>query len=238
MARMHRRGRGQPGTTRWAALGAALLVILGLTFGIGVLVGWHRARQTHPAVAAESPRKPTPTPRRGGLTEAGGERLPQLQEKLTFYQTLRAPLEAVQGLEKGSVTAKPTKASVSAARGPGAASEAPRTTAQEIPRPTTLQNRSAAERNGGSLEPRDTERADGAAWTVQVGVFSTPEQAAGVKKRLAAGGFEAQVTSITTGSGQVRYRVRVGAFRSKGEAVQIAERVRFDRSLQTYVTTR
>ncbi len=238
MTRMRHRGRGRSGATRWAALGVVLLAILGLAFAFGVVVGWHRAWQTHPAAAAVSPRKATPTPRRGGLTEAGGERPPQLQEKLTFYQTLKAPLGPVQGLEKGSVPAKPAKAPVNAAKAPEPASEAFGATGQEAPRPTTAQNRSTGERSGGSLEPRDTERPDTAEWTVQVGVFSTPAQAAGVKKRLAEGGFEAQVTSMTTDSGQVRYRVLVGAFRSRGEAVQTAERLRVDRSLPTYVTTR
>jgi cell division protein FtsN len=221
------RGRGQPGATRWVALGVVLLVIVGLTFGLGVLVGWHRARQPHQAVSAESSHKPTSPRRRGGLTEAGGERPPQLQEKLTFYQTLKAPLGPVQGLDKGNA-AKPAKVSVNPAKGPERASEGtlPRMTDQETPRPTSVHS-STVERQEATAE-----------WTVQVGVFSTPQQAAGVRRQLAERGFEAQIAPIAADDGQLRYRVLVGAFRSKEEAVQTAERVRSDRSLPTYVTTR
>jgi cell division protein FtsN len=224
-------------------LGVVLLVIVGLTFGLGVRVGWQRARQVHPAVAGESSRKPTPTHRRGGLTEAGAERPPQLQEKLTFYQTLKAPLGPVQVSDKGDA-AKPTKVPANPAKAPERASEGtqPRAADRETPRPTTVQSRDTGEGDetrGSSFEPIEGVRPEVAAqWTVQVGVFSTPQQAAGVRKQLAEKGFEAQVAPIATDNGQVRYRVRVGAFRSKEEAVRTAERVRSDWSLPTYVTTR
>jgi cell division protein FtsN len=200
------------------ALSAVLLVVLGLTFGLGMLVGWHRAGHTHPAVAADSPRKPTPTRRRGGLTEAGAERPPQLHGKLTFYQTLTEPLEPVRIHDKADAGAKPAKALASPAK------EADRGEDGTAPRAT---DRDAQEPQRSTTE-----------WTVQVGVFGTAQQAAGVKKRLADGGFEAQIVPSPSDDGQVRYRVRVGAFRSKEEAVRTAERVRSDRSLPTYVTTR
>ena len=59
-----------------------------------------------------------------------------------------------------------------------------------------------------------------------------------VKKQLAQGGFEAEIVPTTSGDGPVRYRVRLGAFRSREEALRLADRVRSDRSLPTYVTTR
>ncbi|PYO55551.1 MAG: hypothetical protein DMD83_19060 [Candidatus Rokuibacteriota bacterium] len=43
---------------------------------------------------------------------------------------------------------------------------------------------------------------------------------------------------MTIEDGQVRYRVRVGAFRTREEAVRTAERVRADRSLPTFVTAK
>ena len=218
MTGTRQRGRGRPKSTRWVALAAVLLVILGLTFALGVFVGRQRARQTDPAVAAEPARKPSLTSRRGGLTGARAERPPQPQEKLTFYQTLTAPLGPVRMPEGADAGAKPSKAPATPAKPPERASEATR---------------------GGSSALGTGERQEATAeWTVQVGVFSSAEQAAGVKKQLAEGGFEAQVTPTTTGDGQVRYRVRLGAFRTKDEAVRTAERVRSDRSLPTYVTTR
>jgi len=43
---------------------------------------------------------------------------------------------------------------------------------------------------------------------------------------------------MTTEDGEVRYRVRVGTFRTREEAARMAERVRSDRSLPTFVTAK
>jgi len=47
-----RRGGGGPGGAQWMALGGAVLVILGLTFALGLLVGRQWARQAATAVVA------------------------------------------------------------------------------------------------------------------------------------------------------------------------------------------
>jgi len=65
------RGKDGPGAAQWLALGVAALVILGLTFTLGILVGRQWARHTPPQVAAEPTRKAAPTSRRSGLTELG-----------------------------------------------------------------------------------------------------------------------------------------------------------------------
>jgi cell division protein FtsN len=197
------------------ALGIVVLVLLGVTFGLGVLVGRHRARPAHPVSAAEPASKSTTRSRRGGLTDAGVERPRPIQEKLTFYQTLKAPLGPFLAKAGPEVAARPGKPAVGAAKSPEPA------------------ERSEARAGAG---PREAAR-QGAGWTVQVGVFSSPQQAAGVRKQLVEGGFDAQIAPTTMDDGQVRYRVRLGAFRSREEAVRTAERVRSDRSLPTYVTT-
>jgi len=194
-------------------------------FGLGVLVGRHRLWQAHTAAAADGARKPAASSRRGGLTEVGTDRPPQLQEKLTFYQTLKAPIGPVRVSDGGSTNAKPAGAPVSPARAGEHASEAttPRTTDREGQGAPTIASAPSKNTSGE--------------WTVQVGVFGSAQQAAGVMKQLAAGGFDAQVAP-TTSDGQVRYRVRLGSFRSKEEADRTAERVRLSRSLPTFVTTR
>ena len=253
------RDRGRRGVGRWVGLGVVLLLVMGLTFGVGVLVGGHRARHAHPAVAAESPRKPAQTSRRGGLTESGAEKPTQPQEKLTFYQTLKAPLGPVRVSDGASAQARPANAQPSHGKAPERSSEgAPSKTVerssdgtpsrmldrqgQEAPAIVTAQSRYPGERDeprGGSSAAKDGARPDATAeWTVQVGVFSSPQQAAGVKKQLAQGGWDAQVAPTTGSDGLVRYRVRLGAFRSKEEADRTAERVRSDRSLPTFVTIR
>ncbi len=273
------RGKDGPGAVQWLALGGAALVVLGLTFTLGILVGRQWARHTPPPVAGEPTRKAAPTSRRSGLTEVGTERAPQLQEKLTFYQTLTAPLGAVPPPRKGDAPAKPgaaAKARANPGRAPGRSDEPapPRpagTESQETTRPTPIEAQATDERQearaelpfepkGGRraageerqearaelpFEPKGGRRAAGeerqearAEWTVQVGVFKSSQQAESVRKQLAAGGFAAQVTPMTADEGQLRYRVRVGAFRTREAAIRTAERVRSDRSLPTFVTAK
>jgi len=249
MPRTRPRGRPQRRSkaARWAVIAAVLLVMLGLTFGFGLFVGRHRLWQAHPAAAADTARKTPPSSRRGGLTETGTDRPPQLQEKLTFYQTLKTPIGPVRTTEDVHASAKPAGATTSPARAPEGASDGttPRTTdhaGQEPPTLASAQSKSGSERpeaRGGPSAPREGRRPEASAeWTVQVGVFSSAQQAAGVMKQLAAGGFEAQVAPTTTSNGQVRYRVRLGSYTSKEEADRTAERVRLARSLPTFVTTR
>jgi len=235
---------GGPRAPQWVALGVAALIILGLTFTLGMLVGRQWARQSQPAVASEPTRKAASVPRRGGLTEVGTERAPQ--EKLTFYQTLTAPLGAVPPSGKGEATAKPGVAA-KARLNPEPAPE--RTDRPTLPRGTGPEKARLTSVEAKAAEPRQEARAESpvgpgngheakSEWTVQVGVFKSSQQAAGVKKQLAESGFEAQVTPMTIEDGQLRYRVRVGTFRTKEEAVRTAERVRADRSLPTFVTAK
>ncbi len=237
-AAVRQRVKGGPGGPQWVALGVAALIILGLTFTLGMLVGRQWARQTQPAVASDPTRKATAIPRRGGLTEVGTERAPQ--EKLTFYQTLTAPRGAVSPSGKGDATAKPGVAA-KARPNPEPAPERtdkltlPRAAAPDRARLPSVEARAPEQRQDATAESPVDPRTE---WTVQVGVFKSPQQAAGVKKQLAERGFETQVTPMTTEDGEVRYRVRVGTFRTREEAARMAERVRSDRSLPTFVTAK
>ena len=99
------RGKDRPGNLAWVALGGAVLVILGLTFALGMLVGRQWARQTPPALAAEPTRKAPPA-RRSGLSDLSADRPAAPQEKLTFYQTLTAPLGPVPVSGRADITPK------------------------------------------------------------------------------------------------------------------------------------
>jgi len=72
----------------------AALAILALTFTLGILVGrqWGGRGAPAPPVAVEAAKKAPVVSRRSGLIEAEGERPREMQEKLTFYQTLTAPM--------------------------------------------------------------------------------------------------------------------------------------------------
>ena len=206
-----RRVRSGPGATQWAALGGAILVLLALTFALGLLMGRQWARHAPPTTAAEPARKAPASPRRSGLTDTAVERAPERQEKLTFYQTLTAPLSAAPvSTPRPEPVARPAPA-------------APRAAERADPAPPRAEARAAA------ASPE---------WTVQVGVFKSAPQAEAVKARLGRGGFDGQITASPGDDGQPRYRVRVGSFKTRDDASRAAERIRADRSLSTFVTAK
>ena len=200
----------------------AAAIILTLTFTLGVLVGrqWGGGRT---ADGADGPKKSQALTRRG-LAEADGERPRELQEKLTFYQTLTAPLGPIGHSSRARAEDKgksPAGAAPSLAPGSstGAALPAPSAVAP-VP----------------SATPASAPPAAAAAWTVQVGAFKSRQQADDVHKRLTEAGFPAVLSPVTLDDGQARYRVRVGGARSRGEAEQLAQQVRARLPLTTLVT--
>ena len=84
-----KRGRGNGGFFQRIGLLLAAVVILALTFTLGVLVG--RQWGGRPAGTADGGRKSAALTRRA-LSEVEAERPREMGEKLTFYQTLTAPL--------------------------------------------------------------------------------------------------------------------------------------------------
>jgi cell division protein FtsN len=200
------RGRGPSGgasPAKWGALGIAAIVVLGLTFTAGVQVGrqWSRHALHAPAPEGDKTEKKATT-RKSGLVEADPASVRPAPEKLTFYQTLTAPLGPAPSYAKPGPAGKAGGAAAPAAPG-AAATGAP---------------------------------AAAPSWTVQVGVFKTRQQADTVQRDLRAAGFEASVTP-TAAEGEARFRVRVGSFAAKAEAQRVADRVRAERSLPTYVTS-
>ncbi|MGH7384634.1 MAG: SPOR domain-containing protein [Candidatus Rokuibacteriota bacterium] len=112
-----RRGGPGPGKAQWIVLGGAVLVILALTFALGLLIGRQWARQTvstriGPTIAtvSEPARKPAASPRRSGIAaEMMADQAPESTEKLTFYQTLTEPLEGPAGPPKAEAKAVAVK---------------------------------------------------------------------------------------------------------------------------------
>jgi cell division protein FtsN len=214
-------------------LSVAALGVLGLTFGLGVLAGKHWSdRRVPPAAALEDVRKAPAGARRTGLTEPIPERARANQEKLTFYQTLTAPLGETPLGGNAETAAKPAATS-DASKPPHkaeAADRAPRA-AEPIPANRVV----AADNPAADGRPAAERRDPSAGWAVQVGVFRNAQQAERIRKGLADSGFPAHLT-MTGDDGQSHYRVRVGAFKTRDEALKVAERLRADRSLPTYVT--
>jgi hypothetical protein len=85
-----RRRTGGPGFGQWIVLGGAVVVILGLTFTLGMLVGRQLARSNLVALGpspSEAARRGTATPasRRGGIAaETMADRVPESTETHTY----------------------------------------------------------------------------------------------------------------------------------------------------------
>ena len=231
-------GRGRvksgPGRIQWIALFTAGAVIMGLTFTLGVLVGRQWSRPVFAAAGADSgARKTVPPGKRGGLAAADVEPSPSVDQKLTFYQTLTAPL----------------------GRGSADASQRPEAKAQPAPEPAraeppapypyTSRGEILVEKPAAPEAAAAPARTQGDAagfwsghWSVQVAAFKTQGQAASLHKQLREAGLDAYIVPAVASDGQTNYRVRVGTFKSKAEAQRMVERVRGERSLAAFVTPR
>src|SRR5262245_6063696 len=210
----------------WIALGGLALVALVFTFALGVLVGRQSGRHPEPAQVANEPaRKPAAPARRSGLVEPVAER-PAVQEKLTFYQTLTAPPVPLPVPAKADAGAKspPRPAPADHAAPPAAAPSAP---------PSDKPSLAAGQ--PATAKPGESRQAD---WTVQVGAFKERGQAESVRRPLASGGFDVYVIAVSGDDGQMRYKVRVGGFKTREDAARMAERMRQERALAAFVTQR
>ena len=217
MARRQPRPRDRRGGTGSGAFFlVGCLVVLVLTFMLGMLVGrqWARsAALSPPALAAgadgatgtQSGRGESPAarPRARKLSEREpDDATPQIQDKLTFYKTLTAPLTA----------------------GPPPAPKRPPTEAAR-----TDTERGSRREPATGYDPVDEET-----YTVQVAAFKTRTQADQLRETL---GQEAYVSEGGSAS-MVRFRVRIGAFAARADAEEAAARLRAERALTGFVTRR
>lgn len=228
------RVKSGPGSLQWIALFTAGTLIMGLTFTLGVLVGRQWSRPAAAASADSGARKAVPPGKRGGLSSADLEPPPQLDQRLTFYRTLTAPLS------RGSANASQRpEAKVQAAPEPARAEPSPPPYPYTSRGETLVEKPAAPEAEAAPARAR----ADAAGlwsgfWSVQVAAFRTQGQAASLQRQLREAGFDAYVASAAAADGQTNYRVRVGSFESKVDAERMVQRVRGERSLAAFVTPR
>jgi len=122
----------------------------------------------------------------------------------------------------------------------GAAPGAP-AGATAAPAPTTATRRNRRDGSTSASQPASgassAGAAAGAAGEVVIQVFSTAdrEQADRVRGGLVDAGFTAYLSPIAKG-GQTMYRVRIGPFASRSSAEAVAEKVRKERKLDTWIT--
>ena len=220
-----------PGSLQWIALFAVGAVIMGLTFTLGVLVGRQWSRPASAAASADSgARKTVPLGKRGGLSGADLEPPPSVDQKLTFYQTLTAPL--------GRGSADASQRPQAKARPP---SEPARAEPPPPPYPYTSRGETFVEKPAAPEAEAAPARAQAdvaGLWSVQVAAFKTQGQAASIHKQFREAGFDAYIAAAVASDGQTNYRVRVGTFESKADAQRMVARVRGERSLAAFVTPR
>jgi len=241
MASARRRSGGGPGFFQWVMLGGAVVVILGLTFALGLLVGRQLARSsiataTPPSVSEAARKAATPASRRGGIAaETMADRPPEPTEKLTFYQTLTEPLNGTGAAKPDSkAVTVPVTVKVSA---PSPAPVTPPTAAPApAPAPAPPSLPPAPGKAAAPAAKAPTTPAAASPWTVQVGAFKNRRQAEDTRQQLVSAGLEAYVASVAAQDGQPRFRVRVGTYRSREEAAAAAERIRAQRSVTAFAT--
>jgi cell division protein FtsN len=205
------------------------MVIMGLTFALGILVGRQWGRPASAALAESAPRKTVPSGKRGGLVGSDVD-APSVDQKLTFYQTLTAPLG------RGSADASPHRDEKPKTP---AATEAGRSGAAPPLYPYASRGETIVEKPAHADPTPTTDKAaqDAAGpWAVQAAAFKTQAQADALQKQLKKSGLDAYVAPVAAADGQTNYRVRIGTFKSKAEAQRVADRVRGERSLAAFIT--
>ena len=238
-----RRVGGGPGGAQWMALGGAVLVILGLTFALGLLVGRQWSRHSATAVVAgviESAKKPVTATRRGGIAaETMADRAPESTEKLTFYKTLTEPLDGPASAPKAE--AKPVAIRIPPATPsslPPPAPVAP-VMAKPVPAPPPAQSVSLPP---APARPASGKTADGKATDAQA-MDSKTTNGKTADAKTADGGSAGAIsgpphtnTSASAAVPSVPYTIQVGAYKNRRQADDLRQQLA-SASLDAYVVT-
>jgi cell division septation protein DedD len=247
------------GTRELVVIGVVFALITGLVFAGGVLVGRETAR-------AKKAARVEVVPESRGDGEALRPELPtktaatRAEEKVTFYRTLTAPTTDLPQVGKPAIEERlitkedpaPSAQADPAPESPKIAPEPPRTPPERRvakamePAASPRAVRAAKAPAASSARPGPAQLAgpapgapgaDGDAWTVQVSAFRSRALAEELRSRLAARGFDAHVFPSLTEDGRPRYRVRIGAYASRGDAERVAAELRSERGLNPLVTS-
>ena len=224
-----------------------------------------RARMMKPAAVTAAPDRPTPTTGASGTRgKEASARVSDSAPALTFYQELTAPLAARAATPTRTPTAPPkaeppkpeaVKAEAAKTEAPKVESPKAETAKVEAAKPES----SAADRtstaaakprgatgdatsaNGTSEAPRESPPPGASTrngtYTVQLAAYRTLAQAEALRDKLATRGVSADVSQATTPAG-VLYRVRVGSYATRAEAVEAAARIAAEVRVETFVATR
>ena len=195
--------------------GIGCLVVLGVTFALGVAAG-RRWPHGLPGLSAAADVTAATSKERDRKAEGQGlaKTIAEAPPVLTFYRELTAPL-----------TSPPPPARTAAK--PEAKPKEPEAKPKDAAKPRPAETVKPPPAAPESVEGR---------FTVQVGAFKARSQADALQARLAAGGQQAYVSEVDA-DGAMQYRVRVGSFATREAAREAAARLASERQLATYVTT-
>ena len=214
-----RSGKGMLTKAKLAGYVAAFSLIVGLMFLLGVLVGREWAR-SHPPTAREPEKRPAGVARNESRDARREDRTAPIKEKLTFYQTLPAPLNSPprEGTKKPASPQKSTPEKVAQPPKPAAAAKPvePEIVKAAVEEPSP---------------PPGSQF-----WTVQVSAYRSRGLAEELQKSLRSAGYDAYLAQVASEDGKSRYRVRVGSYPTRVDAEKTAERLRMERSLSPFVT--
>jgi len=209
------------------ALGGAVLVILGLTFALGLLVGRQWARHSVTAVVAgvvESAKKPVTATRRGGIAaETMADRAPESTEKLTFYKTLTEPLDGPGSAPKPE--AKPVAIRIPAATPSSLPPPAPPVTAKPVPAPPPAQS--------VSLPPAPAKPASGKTADSKTADAKTAD---GGSAGAISGPPHSNNASASAPGSVPPWTIQVGAYKNRRQADDLRQQLA-SASLDAYVVT-
>jgi len=181
------RGRRGTGGGALVVFVTACLAVLALTFLLGVLVGrqWAHRASADSARVAGAPASPGARFRARRLSEREAEEpAPQIQEKLTFYQTLTAPLTAGPPPQRTRAeSARGGPAPASAPARPGAVADAGYTIQVAAFR-SRAQADKLRETLGGEAYVAEIGAGRGAPFRVRVGSFASRAEAEARAVRL------------------------------------------------------
>jgi len=222
-----RRTGGGPGGAQWVALCGAVLVILGLTFALGLLVGRQWARQPASAAVAgvaEAVKKPAVAPRRSGIAaETMADRAPESTEKLTFYKTLTEPLDGPGAAPKPeakpvAIRIPPATPSSQTSPAPPPAPPTPPVAAKPAPAPPAAQ---APSLPPAPAKTADARSADGGS----AGAISGPPHS-----------NNASASAPTPNGPATPYTIQVGAYKNRRQADDSRQQLA-SAGLDAYVVT-
>ena len=180
------RGRRGTGGGVLVVFVTACLVVLTLTFLLGVLVGrqWAHRASADSARVTGAPASPGARPRARRLSEREAEEpASQIQEKLTFYQTLTAPLTAGPPPARTRVESARGPAPAAAPARPGAVGDAGYTIQVAAFRSRAQADR-LRETLGGEAYVAEIGAGHGAPFRVRVGSFASRAEAEARAVRL------------------------------------------------------